>query len=418
MICYTRALLAAAIFSSVISSSFLMPGLAGDVLAVGMVLLILLCFTLSQVEIATPKYTIVFLFPIYFLLLLNMIRVPAGESLWSGQFVRVPSVILVNLTCIFAIPALYDFDSVVYAVNRIAALVIIVGVPSVFLGDHQFLWISIDPYTSFDIFPGLNATLPALRSIYPDTNAASKIAMFALFLALYEYRRDKKLATRSLLGIAIGGVYLTHSRGVILAVFCGFVIYLLGIYANREVTVLALGALIFTSFVGFLFFSGVLPAPEAIKSINLSLRGDAWRAAIAAFIDHPLLGMGFGESAHLIAPYFEQEIVLSPQNSYLKIFVTTGVIGGTSYLLFTVTSVLLGAYNESMGKVPIELLSLCTALVIIQIFENFSLFGVNQSSVLASIMFGYLIHMGLDKDHQITDKSVKESHPTDHRLPT
>jgi hypothetical protein len=106
--------------------------------------------------------------------------------------------------------------------------------------------------------------------------------------------------------------------------------------------------------------------------------------------------MGFGESAAQIEPYFSESGIqsLSSQNSYLRLFVSTGVVGGFAYCYLVIRSLFTGVQKLIEERVPVEFLLLAVAIAVLQLFENFSLFGINQSSLLASLVFGYLLTPG------------------------
>lgn len=389
---YIRMLLAVALVASVLSSSYLLYDSLGNAIAVGLFCLVLLLYLVLYSEVVIYRGIALSLSIIYLIMMGNLlVPVVTEGTLQSGWYV-VPPVLAVSVVSFIIIPYMFDLEYVIYVINRLAAAVILIGLPSLVIGAHRFLWITIEPYVDFELFGFVGPEVPAIVSIYPDTNAASKIAMIGMFLALYEYRTRKGYMTSSLLGINTLGVYFTHSRGVFLAVLCGAVIYVIMKRRGETATVAVFYAMLCSIVVIFLVVVQALPIPGMTVNIELSGRGAAWRAAIAAFLDNTLVGLGFGESAKSIAPYLEGEFgLLSPQNSYLRMFVTTGILGGLSYGFLIIRSVRHGIHRHTRNDVPPEVVALCVALLVLQLFENFSLFGVNQSSVIASTMFGYLV---------------------------
>lgn len=389
---YIRTLLAVALVASILSSSYLLSSHLGNAIAVGLFGLVLLLYPKLYSEIVLYREIMLSLIIIYLVMIANiLIPVVTEGTLQSGWYV-VPPVLAVSIVSFIIIPSMFDIKYVVYVINRLAAAVILIGLPSLAIGAHRFLWITIEPYADFELFGFVGPEVPAIVSIYPDTNAASKIAMIGLFLAVYEYRIQGGYVAASLLSINTLGVYFTHSRGVFLAVLCGAVIYVTMKWRGETATVAVFYAIACSMVVTFFVVVQPPPIPSMTVDIELSGRGAAWRAATAAFLNNTLLGMGFGESAKNIAPYFKEEFkLLSPQNSYLRMFVTTGIVGGLSYIFLIVRSVRYGIHRHTQSDVPPEVVALCVALVVLQLFENFSLFGVNQSSVIASTMFGYLV---------------------------
>lgn len=142
---------------------------------------------------------------------------------------------------------------------------------------------------------------------------------------------------------ASGGLYLTYTRGAMLAAAAGLVVF--GAMKSRKVlgAVLVGGALV-----------AVLAYVEGSRYLDLKPgpRSNHWRAAALAAVERPVLGWGYRNfelhSAALKERYgFEKDVswrngkrqapshlTRHAHNNYLEAFASTGVVGGLAFLAF------------------------------------------------------------------------------------
>ncbi len=76
---------------------------------------------------------------------------------------------------------------------------------------------------------------------------------------------------------------------------------------------------------------------------SVSERFDIWRANLAMFQEHPLLGVGYGENEKLIPTYFQKLGIQNgfqghAHNTFLHFLSGTGIIGFAAFLLFLLAS--------------------------------------------------------------------------------
>lgn len=124
---------------------------------------------------------------------------------------------------------------------------------------------------------------------------------------------------------------LTYSRGAWLSV-CALVFFF-GLFWDKRVWLLFLAGPLILAF----YHGGVADRLMSIFShseadTSVSMRMDMWEAAIAMFVDHPVLGIGWGAFKHVYPVYNEliQEagiVIFHAHNMYLNILAETGLAG-------------------------------------------------------------------------------------------
>ena len=127
------------------------------------------------------------------------------------------------------------------------------------------------------------------------------------------------------------GLILTYSRGAWLSV-CAL-IFFFGLFWDKRVWLLFLAGPLILAF----YHGGVADRLMSIFShseadTSVSMRMDMWEAAIAMFVDHPVLGIGWGAFKHVYPVYNEliQEagiVIFHAHNMYLNILAETGMAG-------------------------------------------------------------------------------------------
>ena len=149
-------------------------------------------------------------------------------------------------------------------------------------------------------------------------------------------------------------------------------------------TVVALGALGVVT--GFAMVFGVVPGPSAVRNIDLSGRRELWTAAYEAVADRPAIGWGPGNDIRVLAEYAEGHLNAT-HNSYLRMFLISGVLGGVTYLVLVINVVITGLrYTRSEAIFTFLLL---VAFLVLQLFAGMTIFGLSLLSVLGALFVGY-----------------------------
>ncbi|WP_303063731.1 MULTISPECIES: O-antigen ligase family protein [Acidaminococcus] len=134
----------------------------------------------------------------------------------------------------------------------------------------------------------------------------------------------------------------------------------------------------------FLVLLCVVGAGTAFSTINLARRkydGERlllWKASYAMWMDHPAIGVGFGQwskeyKAHYILPQAKEPDLPNPHNNIITFFSTAGFLGGIGYLCFAVGTImlLLGMLQKEPGNyIAYAVLWLCLADFIHGMVDN------------------------------------------------
>lgn len=186
--------------------------------------------------------------------------------------------------------------------------------------------------------------------IFNDPNDLGMLFVMSLPMAFYLGSRGGLLGLRRLFwwtaaGLLIYGIFLTDSRGTLLAL-----VAILGVYVWQKrglVTagVLAVGAL-----------AGMMAVPSRMQELDSSEasaagRIDSWYEGIQMFISDPLFGVGAGGYTD-INP-------LTAHNSFVLVLAEMGIIGFTIWLAiagysFRMTLSVLKRGDEILEDVPAE----------------------------------------------------------------
>jgi hypothetical protein len=161
--------------------------------------------------------------------------------------------------------------------------------------------------------------------IFSDPNDLGMLFVMCMPMAMYLGGRGGMLGLRRLFWLAVTalllyGVYLTNSRGALLAVVVLVALYFW--FRRGPVTAAAFGAACMVA---------MLALPSRLQELDASEesaagRVDAWYQGLQMFLEHPLFGVGAGN--------FTEINPLTAHNSFVLVLAETGYIGFTVWLAF------------------------------------------------------------------------------------
>jgi O-antigen ligase len=161
--------------------------------------------------------------------------------------------------------------------------------------------------------------------IFNDPNDLGMLFVLTLPMAIYLSGRGGAFGLRRLFWLGAGlmllyGIYLTDSRGALLAVAA-----VLGVWLWRRYGVLA------AAFLGGIGLAGLLLLPSRLSDLSpdeesASGRVDAWYEGFQMFFSHPVFGVG--------ADNFTDYNNLTAHNSLVLVLAETGFVGFTLWLGF------------------------------------------------------------------------------------
>lgn len=306
--------------------------------------------------------------------------------------VRTPVFIFVVFFNLFVIPRFVNLRTYTLTVACLSSVLVFIGLPTVVFGEVSLFGFSIKPWTnSFRVF---GIELFMLNSVMYNSNPFSQFVGIGLISSVWLVAQRASLPRMSLLGLTAVGLFLSQSRGAILAVGIGLSLYISSMILGMKWLKLSTTGVLIGAVCGMV----VLLMFPSLFDISLTGRRYLWLAAIEAGGMSPLLGTGPGQTAEMLRPYLPVEYKGAVvHNSYLRMLVTTGILGTASYLfihLDVLRQLLIrGTTNEEAAIVCI----IITGMVM-QMFESFSLFGISSTSIIVSISVGLGLNQVLGND--------------------
>jgi len=391
------------ILSTVASSSAIFSSPIGDAVAVLCYLLLAGYFVYRDGTVSLPRYPLLILLLIYTIFVVNAIRIFTGlleipgtySSASSPEFyflylASMGAFIISSFVTVFVIPAVIDRERIFILFSLLSATTVLIGIPAYVVGDFQISWIRVHTYTHLQPFREFGVFIPALASYFADANAFSKIALAGSFASFYQYRRYGTITAKVLFGVNAIGLFLGNSRTALLAAAAAATMYVTYVRLGKtslRVFVTAVGAVGIT---GFLLLLAEPSAIPFISSLNFSGRLELWQGSVQAIVQNPVLGAGVYEPSEIVVSYTSSELRLAPQNSYLRMFITAGAVGGLAYI--SLLGVLLYRHLSTLKNRPDAVMfAFFVAFLIVQLTDTANPFGINKNSMIFGLLLGYVI---------------------------
>lgn len=381
------------ILTSLLPHTRYLPSMLAYAVVVTAYLLFMLIaiFIERETELTSPRWAIASLVIIWGVYIGHMYLDLATGSIDTGALVRIPPFVVLTGLNLFYIPRVVSRDTFLYILARMPAVLVIIGLPTLFVDGYSLELIRV--------VSGNDKTLPfgvgtrnIVSSVFVNPNTMSFVTMVGLLSAYGEYVTARSRVVLALVILNGLGLYLASGRGSMFAAIAGislFVIYqIISISSFRRLYAFAgvAGLLLLLSVFNY------LPAPAIIANIGTQGRDVIWAGAVSAVMTQPVFGFGAGKTGQFIAPFITGKWSgYGPHNSYLRLFVETGIIGGIAYALF-IARILLGRLFFTSKTRDLTILALCTSIAISMIFSGYTLFGISCKSLISSLIFGYGLH--------------------------
>jgi O-antigen ligase len=329
-----------------------------------------------------------------------------GLNFSPEAVLRTGAFVVLSAVTLFVMPAVVSRAQAFTAIAVVGAACVVIGLPFAVVDVVTLFGVTIDRSLSPILsLPGL--TIRAPLSVFDGLNYFRVlVALGAVGAAgMYAHTREPWLAGVCALNLL--GVYLTAGRAARLVTLVAAVLAATYLIAGRRTVagVTAAGALV--TVVGFAVGLGLLPGPTAAIQSALGDRLDYWAAAYETVLARPVLGWGLVDTDVAIGTRFAREFT-GVHNSYLRLFVIGGVVGGMAYLALCV-SVVVTAFNGLAARAPLSLTAFCLVVMalIFQLFAGGTVFGTSLSSILWLLTFAFA-------QPTATDRNVSVAHPVRH----
>ena len=329
----------------------------------------------------------------YHALSISITSSQARQPFWYGSIMAIG---------IVALPQYLSREQFLWAVNRFSAGLVVLALPIYVIGEYTLFGMSFTFHGGYTI-PVLDVDVRATRSLFVNRNAFAVVVFAGLVAAVAEFHqtvvRQRPLWALFipvlLLGINAIGLALSYGRAlwVITPMALG-VYFAYMVFGRRAVPIAVVGGFVYLVSGIAAVHTGFLWLPEDIPT-----RADRWYPSVAAILDQPsLLGAGFVDPGAYIAPY-QGGAEWSPHNSYLTVAIRAGLLGGAAYVSLMASSLLSGLLEmrENTVGASVGVLALGVGFTAHQQFEAYRLFNWSSSSVLAVLVFGFLVFGGFEK---------------------
>lgn len=138
-----------------------------------------------------------------------------------------------------------------------------------------------------------------------------------------------QLGLMALIGLAIALMFVTKSRGPLLALLIIFVLITAFRRSKIDLLLLLLGG----ALIAVVAALSNVDAVVAQRVASPNYRGEIWSAAFQQFQSHWLLGMGFGNDARILIG--DGSVVTHAHSSLFETFRTGGLVGGVLFIGMT-----------------------------------------------------------------------------------
>ena len=350
----------------------------------------------NQVEYSIPRYALISLSLLWGVYIFHAIITPMRGELFNSPIIRTPLIIIISIINIIIIPHVYSIDEFLACLSITSVFVVLLGLPTFFVS-YSILGIE------FAMDPGVHEfiNIELYSSLFVGPNSFSRYVLAGTISSLVLIMLDRRYIT--LFSINVVGILLASSRATMGVTVVSIILFLLFLKFGRYTLyiVSALGGLIIFTLI--LAISGIVPAPGIIIDQNLSRR-ILWSAGIEAWKQNPLIGTGPIDTAEAIEPFLQgtRWPGTHVHNSYLRILITTGLVGLIPYIYFHIRSIISQILLvEDIYSLGILLIGI--AYTANQATNVFSLFGLSATSVIVSITFGFMIF-------NITQSNIEQYH--------
>lgn len=317
------------------------------------------------------------IFIIYLLFIYHLLLDPTNVDLVARVFIFIP----VSFICLFILPHLIPSDQFLKVISVIAGVVAFVGIPTAIAGEFVPLLEVHRKEQLFDI------EVYVIQSVLHNPNPLGELLFFGIIASLIWPKGSS--IRRGLISICVLGLVLSQSRAAFLAVGVSIFVYIAGNYIEQNKFQQLLLVCFGSGVVGYLMLLRLIPGPATIEEIYLSGRLNIWHAAIDAAQAQPLIGHGPGDVPTIVGEFSTSSIGAGVYNSFLRLFVTTGIIGGLCYLYLFVYAIVHNL-KQTQTQQQLILFSIMVGFIVNELFSGNSIFGLSVTSVIAAMILGYL----------------------------
>jgi O-antigen ligase len=319
----------------------------------------------------------------------------AGTLLYPTlqAFRRLPVFVGLAGLLVFVIPAVIERRVAYQTFSTVAAVLVLVALPTVFLGPLHLGPLTLDTLrNTYSVF-GLELHNP--YAIFRQANHLGFLATTGVLCAFGSYRRSGRRLFVVLAAVCALGVVVTRFRSGMAALAAVAILYVVYWLSSHDWRVLAVATAVGAccGVAGFVLITGVLPGLGPVRGLGLHNRLVSWRTTAEVVARRPVIGWGPGNAKSVYNRLGSPRGLIA--NSYFRMFVMSGILGGLAYLALCASALGLAfnrlrrhsGHRTTRGFVGFSLL---VVILILQMFIGGTLFGLALFGVLGSLFVGYV----------------------------
>lgn len=321
-----------------------------------------------------------------FIALLYAVHVALGNyvtitNALSGLII--PTIVVFNFVYV---PRVIPPEQFLRIVSVVTAVFVVIGgaihfAVAVAIVPTSLLWQST--YT----VPVVGNEFVPMMSITSNPNILGRLAFVGAIASLALFDQDNRTAYGFLFGITSIGLLVSVSRSSWIAATVAFAVYISYTRGNRTslLAVLMLLAIGVPGTITLLIVLNRMGYPFTIVG-----RIPLWEATAEAIARRPYIGHGLGPTNEMISPYLDDAALerFGPHNSYLRMFLHLGILGGSAYLVLSGWAFLKHLRQPS---VDIAFVAIASGFLVSQLLESHTMYDIASHAVIMTIVFGYLV---------------------------
>lgn len=247
----------------------------------------------------------------------------------------------------------------------------------------------------------INTGIDRVNSTLGNSSFLASYLLFGIFLGFYviKYAKDYKekiiYSLVILLNIII--IFLTETRGVLLALIIGFIIWgLIMIVRKKGYQRIILSVILFLLFLSFALIP--IYQQEKVKTIwqeaSIQNRLVVWQISWEAIKENPVFGWGAGNFDVALNEHYEPLLAETffdhAHNIIFDIGVKFGLIGLLAYLSIFISSFFILWQSYKRNKIDFNEWLTFNILIIVYFVQNLFLFDSINSFMMLILILGYI----------------------------
>ncbi|MGN8213116.1 O-antigen ligase family protein [Halococcus salifodinae] len=306
-------------------------------------------------------------------------------------FLRFGAFVGLSAITLFIVPAVVSRKRAFTAIGVVGAVCVLLALPSIIWPDYTIAGVEIthvlDSQRS-ELTLGVIRRTPT--SIFDGISYFRILVTFGAVCAAGVAARTRSPWMVAACALNLFGVFLGLGRASILALVIATALAVGYLLVGRTALAGMMTAGTLATAGGLAIAFGFLPGPTGLFQSVLGPRVGFWTATYEAFVARPILGWGLTDTTAIVHDFYPGETLTGTHNSYLRLFVIGGIVGGLAYLALSVSALVL-AFRRVRQHTSLALTTFCLVVMalVIQLFTGGTIFGTNLSSVLWALSLAY-----------------------------